>query len=248
MRHDPAELRTLERVAMRAWPAAEEHWLGQWLLRFNGGYTKRANSAYVMGVEPDLDLDERIETAADLMRDQDLPLIVRECSLATDPRIGQEMQRRGFTRIDETIVMTAPLEYSEAPAADQIDLDAWLRLYVRFEGGTKGNQALHREILSRIVPRTRFGVLHAGGEAVSIGLAVADENWVGLFDIATDPKRLRQGHGRMLVERLQSWGQQQGALRSYLQVMTRNAPALALYHQLGYVEAYRYWYWVLKSR
>jgi N-acetylglutamate synthase len=248
MRNDPAEMRTLERVAMRAWPAAEERWLGRWLLRFNNGYTKRANSAYVMGIESNLDLDERIEAAAALMRDQDLPLIVRECSLATDPRIGQEMQRRGFTRIDETIVMTAELESSEAPAADQVALDAWLQLYLRLEGGTKGDQALHRQILSRIVPRTRFGVLHAGGDTVSIGLAVADEEWVGLFDIATDPKRLRQGHSRMLVERLLSWGWQQDARRSYLQVMTRNAPALALYHQLGYVEAYRYWYWVLKNR
>jgi GNAT superfamily N-acetyltransferase len=248
MPHDLAGLRTLEQVALRAWPAAEERWLGQWLLRFNCGYTKRANSAYVMGIEPDLDLDERIEAAATAMRDQDLPLIVRECSLAIDPRIGHEMQRRGFTRIDETMVMTASLEPGDEPAADQIDLDAWLRLYLRFVGGTKGDQALHREILSRIASRSRLGVLHAGGEAVSIGLAVADDAWVGLFDIATDPKRLRQGHGRMLVERLQSWGWRQGARRSYLQVMTRNAPAIALYHQLGYVEAYRYWYWVLNER
>lgn len=240
------ELQSLERVALRAWPAAEEQWLGQWLLRCNGGYTKRANSAYVIEIEPDLDLDQRIETAAAVMRDRDLPLIVRESSLACDPRIGHELQRRGFSRIDKTIVMTAPLTPGSGQDAEQVDLDTWLQLYRRFEGGTKGDQGLHREILARIAQPRRFGVLSDGGAPVSIGLAVAEGEWLGLFSIATNPDRRRQGFGRLLIEQLLSWGQCQGASRSYLQVEARNTPAVALYEKLGYIEAYRYWYWVLK--
>lgn len=240
------ELQTLERIALRAWPAAHEQWLGQWLLRFNGGYTKRANSAYVMGVEPDLDLDTRIEAAAAVMRERDLPLIVRESSHKHDPRVGHELQRRGFSRIDETIVMTAPLPLQGGPDAEQADLDIWLQLYRRFEGGTKGDQSLHREILARIAHPRRFGVLSSDGAQVSVGLAVANGEWLGLFSITTDPDRRRQGHGRSLIEQLLGWGQRQGATRSYLQVEARNTPALALYEKLGYAEVYRYWYWVLK--
>lgn len=237
----------LERVALRAWPAADEQWLGQWLIRANGGYSKRANSTYVMGVEPGLDLDERFNAAAAFMRTRDLPLIVRESSLVSDLRIADGLQQRGYSLIDETIVMGCSLPPLDAPEAEQTDVDTWLRLYLRFEGGTKGNQTLHRDILGRIAAPTRFGVRCDDGEPVAIGQAVAEDDWVGLFSIATDPARRRLGHGRALVEQLLSWGRKQGAKRSYLQVEARNAPALALYEKLGYAEVYRYWYWVLRA-
>jgi GNAT superfamily N-acetyltransferase len=242
MTHD---LLDLERVALRACPAAEEHWLGRWLLRFGGGYTKRANSAYVMGVELELDLDERIEAAAAMMREQDLPLIVRESSLTVDPRIGAALRERGFRRIDETMVMTAPLPGSTDSEPEQIDLDTWLELYQRFEGGTRGSTAQYRALLSRIEPPACYGAIRAGGELVAIGQAVADGEWIGLYAIATDPARRRQGHGRALVNHLLGWSRRHGATRSYLQVIAANEPAVRLYAQLGYAEAYRYWYWVL---
>jgi GNAT superfamily N-acetyltransferase len=242
MTHD---LPDLERVALRACPAAEEHWLGRWLLRFGGGYAKRANSAYVMGAEPELDLDERIEAAAAMMREQDLPLIVRESSLTVDPRIGEALRERGFRRIDETMIMTASLPESAASTPEHVDLDTWLHLYQHFEGGTRGSTAQYRALLNRIEPPACYGVIRVSDEPVAIGQAVADGDWVGLYAIATDPARRRQGHGRMLVNQLLAWGRQQGATRSYLQVIATNAPAVHLYAQLGYTEAYRYWYWVI---
>ncbi|HEX3304121.1 MAG TPA: GNAT family N-acetyltransferase [Thermomicrobiales bacterium] len=242
------DLSTLERVALRACPAAVECWLGQWLLRFGGGYTKRANSAYVMGIEPDLDSSVRIEAAAAMMREQDLPLIIRESSLAVDPRISEALRQRGFHRIDETIVMTAALPDPSGPEPEQVDLDTWLALYQRFEGGTRGSTAQYRTLLTRIEQPTCYGVLRSAGEPVTIGQAVADGDWVGLYAIATDPARRRQGYGRSVVQRLLAWGSAQGATRSYLQVIATNTPAVSLYEQLGYVESYRYWYWVQKSR
>jgi ribosomal protein S18 acetylase RimI-like enzyme len=41
---------------------------------------------------------------------------------------------------------------------------------------------------------------------------------------------------------LLSWAKQQGAQKTYLQVMLNNAPALRLYEKLGFKEAYQYWY------
>jgi GNAT superfamily N-acetyltransferase len=242
------DLSSLERVALRACPAAEERWLGRWLLRFGGGYTKRANSAFVLGVEPDLDLDVRIEAAAAQLREQDLPLIVRESSLKVDPRIGVALRQRGFSRIDETIVMTAAMPESSGDGPEQIDLDTWLDLYQRFEGGTRGSTTQYRTLLTRIEQPTCYGVLRSAGEPITIGQAVADSGWVGLYAIATDPARRRQGYGRSLVRHLLAWGSAQGASHSYLQVIASNAPAVSLYEQLGYVEAYRYWYWVLGPR
>ena len=244
MQHRPRQFCEIERAARRAWPAAEERHDGEWLLRFGNGYTKRANSAYITGLEPDLAIDNRIEATTAEYRARGLPLIVRETSLVIDPRIGASLLGRGYRQIDETIVMTAPIEAGRSPIADQVDLDTWLTLHERFEGGTKGDKEQHREILARIVSPACFGVLRVGNEPVALGLAVADGDWVGLYDIVTDPKHRRRGYGRALVQRLLAWANDLGATSSYLFVVANNAPARVLYDRLGYREAYRYWYWV----
>jgi N-acetylglutamate synthase len=238
------DLMLLEQVVRRAWPAAEDRRLGEWLLRLDAGYTKRANSAYVLGKEPGLDLNERLRACRAIYHERGLPLIVRESSPVADPTLAAAMTARGFSRIDETLVM-ASSQLSDGDAVpDQVDLDRWLELYARFEGATKGNQLLHREIIRRIASPICLAVRQAHGEPVAIGLAVADGPWLGLFDIATDPTHRRQGHGQALVTAMLDWGWRNGARHAYLQVMASNAPAIALYERLGFREAYRYWYWM----
>ena len=238
------DLRELELTALRAWPAAQERRLGEWLVRRSEGYTKRANAAFVLDREPGLDLAARIDECDALYRERGLPLIVRESSLVAEPALRALMTKRGFWRIDETKVMVLdPLTVGPV-LPTQLDLDHWLELYLRFEGGTKGNQRHHRAIVDRIATPICLAVHHDRDEAVAVGLAVADGTWLGLFDIATDPARRRQGYGRALVDGLLAWGGQEGAKRVFLNVMADNAPAIALYERLGFREAYRYWYWV----
>ena len=45
----------------------------------------------------------------------------------------------------------------------------------------------------------------------------------------------------MLVGLLR-WGRENGATRAYLQVVQENMPARSLYAQMGFREAYTYWY------
>jgi ribosomal protein S18 acetylase RimI-like enzyme len=65
---------------------------------------------------------------------------------------------------------------------------------------------------------------------------------VGLFDIVTLPSARRRGVGRRLVTSMLAWARDEGATDGYLQVVATNAPAIALYRQLGFDEAYRYHY------
>lgn len=232
------DLITLEATATRAWAAAEEERHGNWLLRANHGYTKRANSAYVIG---NVDTGE-IPEIRDWYAQRDLPLIIREISLWSNPDLGAWLAGNSFRRFDETLVMTGPVSPG-APTISIVAPDVWIASYAAFEGGTKGNQEHHLALINRITTPVAPVLLFANGEPVACGLAVADGDWVGLFDIATSPHHRRNGYGLALMQGLSAWGAEQGAQRTYLQVLASNAPAISLYQRLGYTEAYRNWYW-----
>jgi GNAT superfamily N-acetyltransferase len=62
---------------------------------------------------------------------------------------------------------------------------------------------------------------------VASGVAAVDGDWAGFRSIEVSPDRRRQGLGLTVA---------------YLQVLGDNAPALALYDRLGFVEHHRYRY------
>ena len=80
------------------------------------------------------------------------------------------------------------------------------------------------------------------GEPLALGRAVCTGPRLGVYDILTHPGHRGRGLGRLIMEALLAWGLSQGARWAYLAVEADNRPALALYHRLGFREAYRYWY------
>lgn len=238
-----SELLALETTATRSWPAAEEERHGNWLLRANHGYTKRANSAYAVGAVESGDLP----LLQKWYRSRALPLYIREVSLHTNSGLGEHLTSHGFSRFDETLIMTTGLTGSEPGDIQTVALDDWLRLFTRFEGATKGDQRRHGELIERIATPVLLAVAEADREPVACGLGVCDGQWLGLFDIATDPDRRRAGHGRRLVKAMLGWGGANGATGAWLQVVASNQAAIGLYEALGFREAYRAWYWRLGS-
>jgi N-acetylglutamate synthase len=79
------------------------------------------------------------------------------------------------------------------------------------------------------------------GEQAS-GVATVDGDWVGFRAIAVASAYRRRGLGLQVMAALLEWGAERGATTAYLQVLGDNAPALALYDGLGFVEHHRYRY------
>ena len=76
----------------------------------------------------------------------------------------------------------------------------------------------------------------------SVRSGPVENELVGLFDIVTHPRRRRRGHAGALIASLLDVGRHAGATDSYLQVVADNAPAIALYDNLGFSRLYDYWY------
>lgn len=242
------DILTLEQRLFRAWPALEtEHYHG-WLLRFAGGYTRRANSVNPIAYFGDEDnLNDHIDHCEAEYRKRDLPVVFRMTDITQPPVLEDLLALRGYEQKAATLVQAAdlaPFSGSIPPNAiiDPALTDAWLNHFLRLNPALEENAVIMRQMMARIEPECAFIRLLQGNEVVAVGLGVRDEGYMGLFDVVTNPDHRRQGHGRALVESLLAWGVDGGAHTAYLQVVQENTPAQRLYARLGFQTTYEYWY------
>lgn len=247
----------LEQLAFNAWPALRVMVQGNWLLRFADGYTKRANSVNALGIERHTSVEElkrRVAAAEAIYRRQNIPCIFKLSPLM-DPGLDAVLVARGYTYLDETLMMVADLTQGPGavsmPSGVAVDIErgpVWSRTYSGFNNVPDTRQSIHDRMLDSLVPVGGFALASDDGEPVAAGLGVFEGQHVGLFDIVADPARRRAGHGRRVVEGIMAWGRALGATRAYLMVVAANAPAIALYERLGYREAYRSHYRIPPAR
>ncbi|MEM7129479.1 MAG: GNAT family N-acetyltransferase [Chloroflexota bacterium] len=242
-------LQHLEETSLNAWPALNTLVYDGWILRMSNGYTKRANSVTPL-YRGHNSLTEKINHCIRLYHRCHLPPIFRVPSFVSDAALlDKQLADKGYTRFDETIVMTMPLEprqYQYTPRMFELHWpDLWVPLYHEMDPSRK-DAATHEEILNRIMGDTSYMTIRLG-DPIACGLGVCEAGYLGLFDIVVQSDYRGKGFGRELVQNLLAWGEDEGAKHAYLQVTAKNSPAIALYTKLGFQESYRYWYWIHPS-
>jgi GNAT superfamily N-acetyltransferase len=120
----------------------------------------------------------------------------------------------------------------------------------------RANAALHGDVQSARERVLAYGrAMHAlelpavaavapaePGDATSIGFAVAEQGWTGIFGMGTRPGHRRRGAATAVLHTLAEWAVEQDAPRLYLQVEEANTAARDLYARAGFVDAYGYHY------
>ncbi len=244
---DIEAIRRIEEASFNAWPALNVLLYDGWLLRFANGYTKRANSVngYYPGALP---LDVKIDHCETLFAGQNLQPIFRLNPLINPDQLDPLLQAREYKRLDLTSVQMLDLELISprlSPKATFLPgpngINSWLRSFHEINPERR-DEATHKQMLQNIVGASCFMLLIDNDEIVACGLAVADGEYSGLFDIVTAVEHQRKGYGLELTAALLAWGKAMKTRYAYLQVMTDNDPANKLYGKLGFQEIYRYWY------
>jgi N-acetylglutamate synthase len=239
------DVAVLEDISERAWPPLERVERDGVVLRFADGFTRRANSARCDGAAGDL--EGLVATVESEYRRRGLRPGFRVTPL-TPPGLEPLLEERGYFVDAEAVVMVADaLPTAVAPAPrDEVALapaldEQWLRVFHAIERRWPPEQdRAARSILASGAAPRRFALARVDGAPAATGYGRLVDDWLYLACVATEPPQRRRGLARAVSEQLCAWGAGQGARRGLLQVLTGNAPAQALYAQLGFSPRYVY--------
>lgn len=238
----------IEDACLNASAPPQQLWLDGWLLRFCPGKAKRARSinAVALGRLP---LAEKLERAAAVFRDAQLPLVVRITPFSQPSDLDAALATLGYARFDPTHVMVAAID-TQAPVRElppgctlaRADALQYAEVVGALRGTPPSLRASHAQRL-RLSPVPYQGWFIRRDEQVLVcGQFAREGQFVGLYDVYTAPFARGQGWAKLLCSRLLGLAAAQGARTAYLQVAADNAPAIAVYHALGFAVGYDYHY------
>ncbi len=239
-------IRSLEEIALNAWPCLQTVFLDGWLLRFANGYTRRANSINPLYASTQA-VQGKIEACEQLYHARGLKSVFKMTPDSLPSRLDAALAQAGYRSEARSSVQL--LDLTNRPTALNPGMSLveafsqeWLDAYCQMNAVEARHRPTIRELFERLVPAKRLALLREDDRIVACGLAAQQGEFVGLFDIVVDSALRRRGYGQRLVEGLLAWGKQAGAQTAYLQVMLDNPPACQLYSKLGFEESYQYWY------
>lgn len=236
----------LEEAALNATAVGAQVLYDGWLVRFAHSEAKRVRSVNVLGLST-RPLDERLAYCSSLYARHGLPMVLRMTSIGPDFSLDAELESRGYTFTGETRVMSMSLAPRPSARGDllfsNVDTGRFAQAVGVMRGSTRGHTGEHQARLQGLaVDKQPVLAFDAAGQCVAAGLAVRDDDLLGLFDIVTDPGHRRKGYADALVDYLLTEGAAGGATTAYLQVEPDNTAARALYGRYGFKDCYAYWY------
>jgi len=240
------QIRRLEAVSFRSFPATSTHYDGTWAVRLTAGHpAKRLNSVTPLDPQDHSRIDQRLEMARHRFESFGRPFVFRHSPLA--PTVLETMfQERGWQRFDESIVMLAPLAAMELDdVVDQIpiqDTGLWVDGFLQLSKEERSSKPGLVEVISAIQPECGLFLREDEKKAVAAVRCVHDNDLAGIFDLVTGEAFRREGHGRAIMESALKWARSRGARSAWLQVVATNHAAVELYGAMGFSEVYRYAY------
>lgn len=246
---DLSEVRRLEALAFRGWPALESRDVAGWRLRFAGGYTKRSNSINALTRYAKID-SETIEALEAAYRERGQPPVWRLSPLAP-PATSEILASRGYRPIERSLLQVCPLHPGFA-ADPEVRIHprptpAWIEAFATHSPVPPQHRGTMRRMLAAIEDPAGFAFVEADGQPMAMAIGVVQGDHMGLFDVLVMPEARRRGLARRVTESLYAWAWGYGARFAYLQVVATNQAAMPLYAAQGFRTAYAYEYRVPPS-
>lgn len=242
-------LAAIEDASLNASAPPQQLWLDGWLVRFCPGKAKRSRSVNAVAAGR-LALADRLARTAAVYREAGLPMVVRITPFSQPAELDSELGARGWMRFDDSIVMVAaelPVAAGAPPAGcvmRRVDHAEFVSAVGALRQSPADQRAGHMQRLGASPVPYQGWLLERehDGALLACGQIAREATLVGLYDIFTAPPARGQGLAQALCRALLQRAAADGARTGYLQVDAKNAPAIAAYRKLGFVDGYHYHY------
>jgi len=241
-------IQKIEELSMNALPALSTILVNGWILRFSNGYSKRANS--VNPIYPcSIDILRNIEICDEMFKKNNLNTVFKLTEQEKAYEIDEILNKQGYVYEAKTNIMIKSIPEYEITEQEKKNVviyrelrDDWFEAFVSMNNTSPQHTSTLQRMLQSIMPETYYGCIIDDGKIVAVGLAVAEREYVGMYDICVDREKRKRGLGTKIMKNLMCEASQQGHIYSYLQVVDSNEGAKKLYEKLGYEKEYSYWY------
>lgn len=249
-----ADIKKIEDLSLNAWPSHQMQLYDGWILRFSYFYTHRTNCVEEIGPST-LPLSEKIPYCEEIYRRWKTPCIFKITPL-TDPLLDPELEKRGYRIEHRTEVMrlaglqdadlsSRSREFPEGcvpETAGRVN-EKWLKGLFSLKGTADPAHLRVVPSMYDAIPKDEIAVsVSCGGRVIATGLGILDRDEAGVYAIHTDSAFRHRGIASSVIRTILARAAALGAKGAYLQVVSGNVPALSLYRQEGFTEAYSCWY------
>jgi ribosomal protein S18 acetylase RimI-like enzyme len=246
-------VRLLDQLASHAVAPAVMRPVDGWLVRGTPDAPfRRANSVLPSGPLTGTTFKAAMREVEAFYADRALPTRFQISAAAQPPDLDALLAARGYAVEAPVVVMGAGATIvlgrtdGEGRLAAERGKRAWERANAALHGDVQAARervlAYGRALHAVKLPATGAVAPAKPGAAASIGFAVAEQGWTGIFGMGTRPGFRRKGYATAVLHTLARWAVEHDSPRLYLQVEEENEAARALYERAGFVETYRYHY------
>lgn len=250
------EIRLIEELAMRAWPAEIVDEVDGWKLRWHKMSSRRVNSVWPNAWGGKVPLALKLEKAEFFYAMRGQPTRYQICPAALPVGLDEVLEARGYTVDALTAVQVAEVAgviqaaFARGARAEiqlfETLTEEWLEGYCLAQEGNLKSLESRSEALGRVRVPSVYALGRVGGEVAAVGRGVWEQGWLGVFGMSTQREFRRQGWATSILGELAGMAQAYGIKQMYLQVMENNPGAKALYAQMGFKTKYHYHYRELK--
>lgn len=242
-------LSAIEDACLNASAPPQQLWLDGWLVRFCPGKAKRSRSVNAVA-NGRLPLGDKLALAAAVYREARLPMLVRVTPFSQPRHLDAELAARAWIRFDDSQVLVAGDLSVVARAHSlpggctmrRVDHSAFAQAVAALRESPVEQQAGHAQRLAASPVPYQGWLLERDGQVLACGQVARQADHAGLYDVFTAPSARGRGLAQTLCRALLRRAAEEGARIGYLQVDAKNAPAIAVYRKLGFVDGYGYHY------
>jgi len=245
-------IKTVQEIANNAWPASYSYLMDGWILRFNKGVTYRANSVLPLNWWGE-DLESSVARVEKNYKQSYLPSIFMLHDNCEPKELESLLIARSYEKIMPTFVMgteATKLLHSESKTSFKFNhftnrLPIWFPALEKLSPWrTHEKMVVIGEIMDRVViPQKRFFYAEHKRKIIGAMLAIIDNEFMGILNLAIDQKYRRNGVATQLIQQATRWATSQNIEFIYLQVEKTDIPAIQLYQKLGFQQWFSYRYY-----